>query len=247
MGSSKMNIEQTTQGRPPTIENTSSSSSSSDADDDRNDDRSNQTAWLTRMRKRFPPTKQHILSSNTTSRQRLKHNMRSAKQRRLSPSGDRPFSNRPLALKPLSAPPYSGYDAKICCSDDSSGNRVRHLESIKRPMSTVSPYRSRKHKRKRSQDTADKDDEYEVEEILNARLHYRKLQYRVRWLEYEEDPEWYDASKFKNSPHRLQSFHAANPLHPGPPRRLETWIQCWEEGRDAGNHPDDNKPEEPNK
>ncbi|EFQ96383.1 hypothetical protein PTT_01418 [Pyrenophora teres f. teres 0-1] len=254
MSSSKMNIEQPTQGRTPTIENTSSSSSS-DTDDDRTDDRGNQTAWLTRKRKRFPPTKQHILSSNTTSKQRLKHNVRSAKQRRLSPSGGRPFSNRALALKPLSAPPYSGYDAKICysddsrndSSDDSSGNRVRHLESIKRPMSTVRPYRPRKHKRKRSQGTADEDDEYEVEKILNARVYRKKLQYRVQWLGYEEDPEWYDASNFKNSPHRLRDFHTANPLHPGPPRRLEMWVQCWEEDRDAGNHPDDDKPEEPNK
>jgi hypothetical protein len=204
-----MNIEQSTQGRPPTIENTSSSSSG-DADDDHNNDRSDQTAWLIRKRKRFPPSKQHILPSNTTSRQRLKHNVRSAKQRRLSPSDGRPFSNRPLALKPLSAPPYSGYDAKICYSDnsndDSSGNRLRHLESIKRLMSTVSPYRSRKHKRKRSQDTADEDDEYEVDKILKALLHCRKLQYRVQWLEYEEDPKWYDASNFKSSPHRLQNF-----------------------------------------
>jgi hypothetical protein len=246
-----MNIEQPTRGRTPTIENTSSSSSSSDTDDDHNDDRGNQTAWLTCKRKRFPPTKQHILSSNMTSKQRLKHNVRSAKQRKLSPSGGRPFSNRPLALKPLSAPPYSGYDAKICysddSSDDSSGNHVRHLESTKRPMSTVRPYRSRKHKRKRNQGTADEDDEYEVEKILNARVHRRKLQYRVKWLGYEEDPEWYDASNFKNSPHRLRGFHAANPLHPGPPRRLEMWVRCWDEDRDAGNHPDDNKPEELNK
>ncbi|KAF1935089.1 hypothetical protein EJ02DRAFT_460679 [Clathrospora elynae] len=170
-----MNIKLPTQGRTPTIENRSSSSSSSNTDDDHNDDRGNQTAWLTRKWKRFPPTKQHIRLSNTTSKQRLKHNVRSAKQRRLSSSGGRPFSNRPLALKPLSAPPYSGYDAKICysddSSDDSSGNRVRHLESIKRPMSTVRPYRPRKHKRKRSQGTADKDNEYEVEKILNARVH----------------------------------------------------------------------------
>ncbi|KAF1828389.1 hypothetical protein BDW02DRAFT_603455 [Decorospora gaudefroyi] len=179
-----MNIEQPTQGRTPTIENTTSSSSS-DTNDNYNNNRGNQTASLTRKRKRFPLTKQHILSSNTTLKQRLKHNVRLAKQQRLSPSSGRLFSNRPLALKPLSAPPYSGYDAKICYSDDSSddssdnssGNRVRHLKSIKRPISTVRPYRLRKHKRKRSQGIADEDDEYEVEKILNACVYRKKLQY----------------------------------------------------------------------
>ncbi|XP_014550298.1 hypothetical protein COCVIDRAFT_43136 [Bipolaris victoriae FI3] len=183
--SSKMNIEQSTQGSPPTIKNTSSSSSS-DTDDDHYD---------------------------------------RAKQRRLLPSGGRQFSNRPLALKPLSGPPCSGYDAKICYSNDSSNDSSKH--------------RSHQHKRKRMQDTAnddddDDDEEYEVEKILNARVHRRKLQYR------------YNASNFKNSPYRLRDFHAANPFHPGPPRRLEMWVQCWEKDRDAGNHPDDNKPEELN-
>ncbi|KAG9380608.1 hypothetical protein A1F94_009503 [Pyrenophora tritici-repentis] len=125
--SSKMNIEQSTQGSPPTIENTSSSSNS-DTDDDHYD-RGNQTAWLTRKRKRFSPTKRHIRSSNITSKQRLKHNVRPAKHRRLLPSGGSQFSNRPLALKPLSGPPCSGYDAKICYSDDSSDDSI-HKRAI---------------------------------------------------------------------------------------------------------------------
>ncbi|EOA83906.1 uncharacterized protein SETTUDRAFT_32918 [Exserohilum turcica Et28A] len=74
MSSSKMNVEQSTQGSPPTIENTSSSSSSSSDTDDDHYDRGNQIAWLTRKRKRFSPTKWHIPSSNMTSKQRLKHN-----------------------------------------------------------------------------------------------------------------------------------------------------------------------------
>ncbi|OCK90785.1 uncharacterized protein K441DRAFT_468647, partial [Cenococcum geophilum 1.58] len=32
----------------------------------------------------------------------------------------------------------------------------------------------------------DEDDEYEVEEILEARIYRRKLQYRVKWLGYED-------------------------------------------------------------
>ncbi|EOA85931.1 uncharacterized protein SETTUDRAFT_184890 [Exserohilum turcica Et28A] len=115
---SKMNIEQSTRGSPPSIENTSSSSrsssssssssgsSSSDTDTDHNDC-DNQIAWLTRKRKRFPPTKQHIRLSNMTSKQRLKHNVGPSKQQMPSPSSSSQFSNCPLALKPPSEPPHS--------------------------------------------------------------------------------------------------------------------------------------------
>jgi hypothetical protein len=65
-------------------------------------------------------------------------------------------------------PPCSGYDAKGCYSDGSSDDHTRHLESSKRPMSTVRPSSSRKHKRKRNCDTAGEDDEYEVEKIWSA-------------------------------------------------------------------------------
>jgi hypothetical protein len=86
-------------------------------------------------------------------------------------------------------------------------------------------------------------DEYEVEEILKSRIYYRKLQYRVKWVGYADDLEWYDASNFKNSPHKLHGFHLANPICPGPSKRQDVWIQCWEEDRDPDEHPDDNKPE----
>lgn len=71
---------------------------------------------------------------------------------------------------------------------------------------------------------ADEDDEYEVEEILEARIYRRKLQYRVKWLGYEDDPEWYGASNFKNSPHKLRDFYTANPTRPGPLKRLGRWV-----------------------
>jgi hypothetical protein len=47
----------------------------------------------------------------------------------------------------------------------------------------------------------------------------------------EDDPEWYDAANFKDSPHKLRSFHMANPLRLGPPKRLGIWVQCWEEDK----------------
>jgi hypothetical protein len=65
-------------------------------------------------------------------------------------------------------PPCSGYDAKGCYSDGTSDDHALHLESSKRPMSTVRPFSSRKHKRKRNCDTADEVDEYEVEKSWSA-------------------------------------------------------------------------------
>ncbi|KAI1669653.1 Chromo domain containing protein [Pyrenophora tritici-repentis] len=135
-----------------------------------------------------------------------------------------------------------GTDPKICYSDDSSdsssetSDRGRRLESNKRRKSTSWPHRSR------SRGGAD-DDEYEVEQILAARVYRRKLQYRVKWLGYEDDPAWYDTSNFKNSPRKLREFHTANPSRPGPPARLNVWLQCWEEDRDTDDHSDDNKPQ----
>jgi len=90
--------------------------------------------------------------------------------------------------------------------------------------------------------SANNDVEYEVERILAVRLRRGNLQYRVRWLGYEADPEWYNASNFKNSPHKLREFHEANPTKPGPPRRLSHWERCYDEDRDADDFSDDDKP-----
>lgn len=106
--------------------------------------------------------------------------------------------------------------------------------------------RLRKRKRKCIQNTTDENDkyeEYEVEGILDSRLYCGKIQYQAKWAGYEEDLKWYNASNFKNSPHRLWDFHEANPSHPGPPKKLEDWIRCWEIACD---HPDDDEPKKLN-
>jgi hypothetical protein len=190
--SSKRNIEQSTQGRLPTIKDTSSSSSSSsDTDEDDNDGHSNQTARLTRKQKRFPSSKRHIRLSNTTLKQHTEESACLAKQGKLS-AGGRLLSNRPAALNPC------GYDAQNCYNNDSSDelsncsseDHSRYVKSNKQPTSAVRPYRLRNQKRKRNHSTADEDGEYEVEKILNARINRVKLQYCVKWLRYDDDPEW---------------------------------------------------------
>ena len=57
--------------------------------------------------------------------------------------------------------------------------------------------------------------EYEVERILDSRLHYGRLQYRVSWVGYPPDSEWYEAENFGNSADAIREFHAAYPRKPG--------------------------------
>jgi hypothetical protein len=149
-------------------------------------------------------------------------------------------------LNSLSAPPRRGNDIRNSCSDDSSEDgsedHFRRTKGMKRPLLAVRPHALREHKQTRTDNTADDDNEYEVQSILEARMSGQRLQYLVKWLGFEYDPIWYNAGNFKNSPYKLRDFHSVNTSHPGPPKRLGTWIQCWEEDRDAEDHPDDNKP-----
>jgi hypothetical protein len=61
---------------------------------------------------------------------------------------------------------------------------------------------------------------------------------------YDEDLEWYPASNFKYSPHKLRDFHAANQDKnlPGPPRLLDQWIKAWENGQANYDELDDDRP-----
>ena len=85
------------------------------------------------------------------------------------------------------------------------------------------------------------DQEWEVEDILAVKRERNCLKYRASWVGYDEDPEWYPASGFKYSPHKLRDFHLAHPDLPGPPRKLNEWIKQWEDGVDDYDHLDDDK------
>jgi hypothetical protein len=63
----------------------------------------------------------------------------------------------------------------------------------------------------------DNEDEFEVEKVLDSRLHRKKkLQYRVAWVGYPPDSTWYEAENFENSPELVREFHALYPNKPGP-------------------------------
>ncbi len=69
------------------------------------------------------------------------------------------------------------------------------------------------------------DQEWEVRQILDSRLRWKKLYYRVKWLGHDPDPQWYPAENFRHAPQRLKEFHDRYPNKPGPPRLLQRWIK----------------------
>jgi transposase InsO family protein len=85
--------------------------------------------------------------------------------------------------------------------------------------------------------------EWEVEEIIDVRLHYRKLQYKVRWTGCDSDDDWYPASDFKNAAQKLADFHDKYPDRPGPPLRLPIWLEAARNDTFVQDHPDDGKPQ----
>jgi len=60
------------------------------------------------------------------------------------------------------------------------------------------------------------EDEYELDEIINSRQHYNKLQYRAKWKGYspEHDKVWYPAKNFNNTEYAVQRFHRRYPGKP---------------------------------
>jgi len=58
--------------------------------------------------------------------------------------------------------------------------------------------------------------EYELEQIIDSRLHYGKLQYRAKWTGYppEHDKVWYPYADFQNAGIAKQQFHQKYPRKP---------------------------------
>ena len=77
------------------------------------------------------------------------------------------------------------------------------------------------------------DKEWEVQDIIAVRKRRQSLEYRAKWIGFDDDPEWYPASDFKYSPHKLRDFHLQYSDLPGPPAKLQQWLQCWEQGQDS--------------
>src|ERR1700712_4394000 len=61
------------------------------------------------------------------------------------------------------------------------------------------------------------ENEYELDEIIDSRFHYNKLQYRAKWKGYSpvHDKVWYSAENFNNAERSVQQFRERYPLKPG--------------------------------
>ena len=60
----------------------------------------------------------------------------------------------------------------------------------------------------------DGEEEWEVEQIMDSKLRYRKLYYKVKWKDHPTDNEWYPASNFEHAPEAVQAFHRRYPKKP---------------------------------
>ena len=68
------------------------------------------------------------------------------------------------------------------------------------------------------------EDEHELYEIIDSRLHYNRLQYRAKWKGYgpEEDKVWYPAKNFNNAADAIGKFHERYPEKPRMGKSRET-------------------------
>ena len=74
--------------------------------------------------------------------------------------------------------------------------------------------------------------EWAMNEILDSRIYRGRLQYRASWTGCDPDSTWYNAHGFMGAPYKVRDYHQAYPKKPGPPARLEAWLQAYEDGRD---------------
>jgi predicted metal-dependent hydrolase len=52
------------------------------------------------------------------------------------------------------------------------------------------------------------EEEYEMNDILNSRYHYEKLQYKITWIDHSSNRAWYSAENFQNhSKEILKDYH----------------------------------------
>jgi hypothetical protein len=51
------------------------------------------------------------------------------------------------------------------------------------------------------------EEEYEMNDILNSRYHYDKLQYKVVWIDHFSDRAWYSTENFEHFKNILKNYH----------------------------------------
>lgn len=64
--------------------------------------------------------------------------------------------------------------------------------------------------------TTEEGDEYEVDDIVDSRRYYGRLQYKVKWHNVDRDDEWYyaDQDEFKGFQEVVEEYHKRYPRKP---------------------------------
>ena len=62
----------------------------------------------------------------------------------------------------------------------------------------------------------DDEEEWEVDDILDARKHYRRVQFLVKWKGHDEDRNWYNSEGFRNATEIVKDFYEKYPDKPRP-------------------------------
>ena len=63
----------------------------------------------------------------------------------------------------------------------------------------------------------DGEDQWEIQEILDSKIYYDKLQYYVTWLGYPStDDQWLSEHELQNARELIEQFHQRYPGKPGP-------------------------------
>ena len=58
------------------------------------------------------------------------------------------------------------------------------------------------------------EEEWEVDDILDAKKHGRRVLFRVKWKDYDEDKQWYPSTNFENALEIVDNFYKRNPTKP---------------------------------
>jgi hypothetical protein len=53
----------------------------------------------------------------------------------------------------------------------------------------------------------DEEKKYEINDVLNNRYHYNKLQYKISWTEHSSNEIWYSAENFEHSKEIMIDYH----------------------------------------
>jgi hypothetical protein len=94
-------------------------------------------------------------------------------------------------------------------------------------------------------DDVDGEPEWTVSEVLDSRVtRSGRLEYQVTWQGWDPDDTWYPARNLKNSTARLREFHERRPEKPGPPKRLQAWVEAAADDRIDEDHDEDDLPME---